>query len=74
MGFEICGVDHDRRLLAVVSGQTGHHLRKDAFVALPLPTVIERFCGFRGPTGATVPFNYAGRIPLAHLATASHCD
>ena len=42
MGFEISGVDHDRRLFAVVSGQTDHHLRKDAFVAPPLPTVVER--------------------------------
>ena len=42
MAFETSGVDHDRRLFAVISGQADHHLRIDAVVAPPLPTVVER--------------------------------
>ena len=41
MGLQIGGVDHDRRLLAVISRQADHHLGKDAFVAPPFPTVME---------------------------------
>ena len=33
MSFEVSGVDHDRCLFAVTTGQTDHHLRKDTFIA-----------------------------------------
>ncbi|SDX92243.1 hypothetical protein SAMN05444358_11635 [Ruegeria halocynthiae] len=41
MGFQISGVDHGRLLFAMLSGQADHHLGKDAFVAPPLPAVVQ---------------------------------
>lgn len=45
MRFEVGRVDHDR--LAIRSlrrRQTFHHADEDAFVAPPLPAIIERLC------------------------------
>ena len=42
MGLLIGGDDHDCLFLTVLSGQAGHHLRKDALVAPPLSTTIKR--------------------------------
>jgi hypothetical protein len=35
------GIDHHSLLFAVFGSQTGHHPGEDAFVAPPLPAVVE---------------------------------
>lgn len=42
MRFEIGCVDHDCLFVAVIRGQTHHHLREDAFVAPPFPAIVQR--------------------------------
>lgn len=41
MCLQIGRVDHDRLLLAVLDGQTGHDLREGALVAPSLPAIVE---------------------------------
>lgn len=73
MCLQVGRIDHHRLCLAVLGCQASHHLSKDALVAPPLPAVVERFRGLRGPTGATVPFNCADHTLSAHPASVSHC-
>jgi hypothetical protein len=40
VSFEIGGVHHHCRLLAVIRGQTDHRFGEDAFLALPLPSPV----------------------------------
>ena len=42
MDLQVGGIDHRGLLFTVFGSQTGHHPGEDAFVAPPLPTVIER--------------------------------
>jgi hypothetical protein len=51
VGLQVGGVDHHGLLFAVVGSQTCHHLGEDAFVAPPLPTVIERLVWAIGRRG-----------------------
>ena len=42
MSLQVGGIDHHSLLFTVFGSQTGHHPCEDAFVAPPLPTIIER--------------------------------
>ena len=57
--LEIRCVDHHGLLFTVIGHQSSHHPGVFVFVALPLPSVVER---------CTV------RIPCVYHANASHCD
>ncbi len=41
MGHQIGCINHHGLLFAVICRQADHHLDEDAFVAPPLPTVVE---------------------------------
>lgn len=45
MSLQVGGVDHHGFLLAVLGSQSRHHLREDALVAPPLPTIVVRLAG-----------------------------
>ncbi len=51
MGLQVGGIAHHGLLFTVFGGQTRHHPGEDAFVAPPLPTVIERLVWAIGRRG-----------------------
>ena len=55
MGLEVSGVDHYGLLFAVFGSETSDHLRKDAFLAPPLPPVVKRFGAYAAPQGPRSP-------------------
>ena len=55
MGLQVGGVNHDRLLFTVVSGQADHHPGKDTLVAPPFPTVVEGLVGAVFPGGVPPP-------------------
>lgn len=73
MDFQVFSIDHDRPFFAVVGSQADQNPGKDAFVTPSLPTIVQRFQGFRGPLGAAVPLNCVVHISWVHCANVTRC-
>lgn len=53
--LQVGGVDHHSLFFAAVGSQTCHHLGEDAFVAPPLPTIVQRLMPTIGGGGIPPP-------------------